>query len=174
MKTREELFAWCAGAARELGDPSIPVGQVFVRFCENEQDVIDTTLFATFDGEDLFVPILGEILPLTLDVNGPRVSASNDLEAFGVEKVIPGVWYLTPSLNIPGEVHVHVVLYGVPEPAPWEVTQCAECEMCGCTEVRPCIDILAGGVGCHWMVRPTRTTRGLCNVCARRQGRRSA
>jgi hypothetical protein len=37
-----------------------------------------------------------------------------------MERIVPGVWALNPSLNIPGVIHVFVLLYGVPNPAPWE------------------------------------------------------
>jgi hypothetical protein len=42
------------------------------------------------------------------------------LAAFGIIEIVPGLWHLTPSLNLPGVLHMFVVVYDVPSPAPWE------------------------------------------------------
>ncbi len=32
----------------------------------------------------------------------------------------PGVWEVTPSLHVDGQIHTFITLVGVPEPAPWK------------------------------------------------------
>ena len=34
----------------------------------------------------------------------------------------PGVWEVSPSLLVPGQIHAFVTLVGVPEPPPWRAT----------------------------------------------------
>jgi hypothetical protein len=135
MKTVAELMAWLKGAEEQLGDPSEPVGQVFVRYQAIRTASDD--LVATFEMDALqFFPFgpcdpdLGAI-PLSVSTEGPQIGISDDgpspllanddvLLAFGVERVCDGVWSLTPSLNMPDVMHVFVVVYDVPTPAPWE------------------------------------------------------
>lgn len=42
------------------------------------------------------------------------------LKAFHVRPISRGVWVLAPSLNVPGAMHVFLVLTNVPAPAPWQ------------------------------------------------------
>ena len=62
-------------------------------------------------------PVRGVMIPVIM--GDPRFYR-DELLTFGVRRVSPGLWHLDPSLNIPGQIHVFVVLYDVPTPAPWE------------------------------------------------------
>jgi len=118
MKTVKELHEWRVGAVREFGDPSIPVTPMFVRLqtidCRSEE------ITAKFDRGILFVNAFADI-PLVIDVDGPQIE-DGCLRAFGIVQVVPGLWFLTPSLNLPDMFHAFIVLYDVPSPAPWEAT----------------------------------------------------
>lgn len=122
MKRAAQLLEWIKGAAAEFGDASVPVCQMFLRW---EQDL------DAYEGEDLACglidgqlaidlgPQLGQH-PIEIETTGARVDDQGRLAAFGVEPIAPSVWSLTPSLNMPPVVHGFIVLYGVPDPAPWE------------------------------------------------------
>jgi hypothetical protein len=60
-------------------------------------------------------------IPIPIVLGREVTDDAGDLVKFGSERVIPGVWALNPSLNVPGLIHAFVVLYDVPDPAPWEV-----------------------------------------------------
>jgi hypothetical protein len=119
LKTFTEVSDWCIGAAELFGDPAIPICQLFVRY------VADV---AGYRGEDLvcggaslalwLAPELS--VPFAISKTGPHQNALGELVAFGAQRVVPGVWFLTTSLNIPNVIHAFVVLYDVPNPAPWE------------------------------------------------------
>jgi hypothetical protein len=130
MKTVGELLEWCEGAEREFGDPSIPVGLMFVRYGEASDLGIDQRIdqilgdpdrliVAEFAREELLLDLLGTAVPLKLSSDGMQIE-NDQLMAFGVEKITRGVWALTPSLNLQGILHAFVVVYDVPTPAPWE------------------------------------------------------
>lgn len=121
MKTIAELQEWCAAVEDEFGDAAEAVGLLFARFqqCAPTGTGIEQDVVISWDGEQLVLELFGGV-PLRLDMNGPRLSLQNDLDAFGVYQVAPGLWHLTPSLNLPGVLHMFVVLYDVPSPAPWE------------------------------------------------------
>lgn len=117
MKTHAEVGAWIRGAAGEFGDPSIPVCQLFFQYV----DILTgqpRQLTGYFSDGVLFLEICGAAFPIRV------VGEHATVEDVGCEyrgtRVIPGVWSLTPSLNIEGFVHGFVVLYDVPDPAPWE------------------------------------------------------
>lgn len=121
MKTFASLAQWCAGATVELGDPAEAVCQAFFRWQDHLQP----------DGQDLVCGMQGDqvvicltphvALPVAVQTGEPRLNEGGDaLEAFAIDQVVPGMWSLRPSLNIPGLIHAFVVLYGVPDPAPWE------------------------------------------------------
>jgi hypothetical protein len=136
MKAVAELMAWLEGAEEELGDPSQAVTQIFVRYQAIRTASDD--LVATFEKDALLFFPFGldprgvdpaAAIPLAVSTEGPKIGPSDDgfsplsedvLLAFGVERVCDGVWSLTPSLNMPDVMHVFVVVYDVPTPAPWE------------------------------------------------------
>lgn len=43
-------------------------------------------------------------------------------DRWSLVKLGPGVWDVSPSVVVPGQIHAFVTLVGVPEPAPWEGT----------------------------------------------------
>lgn len=115
-----DLEQWFAGACAEFSDPSEPICQLFFRW----QDEIDA-----YAGEELvcgaangeFVLRLGPrfpSIPLAIEPE-PRIGEDGALQAFGAEEIAPGVWSLSPSLNVPEFIHGFVVFYDVPRPAPW-------------------------------------------------------
>lgn len=117
MKTIEELHEWVTGVEQAFGDPSAATGMLFARYQALPAPSED--LVARYDGElRLVAGELGEI-PIAIDPGG-YVMRNEELVAFGIEQVMPGLWHLIPSLNIPEVLHVFVVLYDVPTPAPWE------------------------------------------------------
>lgn len=115
MKTIEELRDWVTGVEQAFGDPSAATGLLFARYQALPAPSED--IVARYDGE-LRLLASWEI-PIALDPGG-YVMRDEELVAFGVEQVMPGLWHLIPSLNIPEVLHVFVVLYDVPTPAPWE------------------------------------------------------
>ena len=135
MRTIREVCDWCTAVEHDMGDPAASVAQVFARYVED----VDA-----YRGEDLVfglhggkaqngavalqlrlwvgpaihpAAIQGVIVPATMD--GPKF-ALDQLLTFGVRPVSPGLWYLNPSLNLPGQIHAFIVLYDVPTPAPWD------------------------------------------------------
>lgn len=120
MRSAAELAAWLAGAAAQYGDPAAPVCQVFCRW---QQDL------AAYKGDELacgmvdeeFVVALGDQLNLPLPVQKGqyKLAAPGELESYGAELIAPGVWAISPSLNAERLIHAFVVLYDVPDPAPW-------------------------------------------------------
>ncbi len=126
MKTVLEVEQWCQEAA-EFGDPADAVCQLFVRYVEGNarpkspKQFLDLDLFCFWEGQDL-VLFLGPGMAIPIGVrSGAEVLMPDDsVDCFGAEKISPGVWALTPSLNVPGMIHGFVVLYDVPSPAPCE------------------------------------------------------
>lgn len=128
MKTFDQVAAWLRGASEEFGDPSAPVGQLFARWQEDlleidrrpGADVVCGIGDANLQhGEVALILGPGFALPLPLATE-PQLNSAGELCAFGASSIAPGLWALTPSLNAEGLIHVFVVLYGVPVPAPWE------------------------------------------------------
>ena len=123
MKTIPEIAEWRRGNHQQFGDPAASVGQAFVRYIAQlppQPEPVD--LIATYEDDCLAVAFEpGRLMPLAVDPEGPVIDEETGaLTAFGLRKICPGLWTLTPSLNIPGAIHVFVTLYAVPEPAPWE------------------------------------------------------
>jgi hypothetical protein len=52
----------------------------------------------------------------------PGVKSWGEMERYGLSRLGPGVWMLTPSLWAPGVLHAFIVLRDVPEPAPFART----------------------------------------------------
>lgn len=121
MKSCERVTEWREGAALEFGDPAVPVCQLF--FCW-------TDLFAAYQGDDLVCGTMlgqfgvrlgpGEMIPMSVVEGNPVLDMIGCVAQFGATKIADGLWSLTPSLNLPEVIHGFVVLYGVPNPAPWE------------------------------------------------------
>jgi len=125
MKTFAQLNEWCTGAAEELGDPAQACCMSFFRWQED---------LANYHGEDLACGMLngGLVLQIAPGLKGRvpmpivlgeaevvRQGPHVELVSYGMELVTKGVWAMDPSLNIEGVVHTFVVLYDVPDPAPW-------------------------------------------------------
>lgn len=98
MKTFAEVAEWCAGAAEQFGDPS---GMLYG----------ELTL--------LLGPAL-PLFPLPVGAGQYELNEFGELMAYGVVRVASDVWAIAPSLNAEGLIHAFIVLYGVPDPAPWE------------------------------------------------------
>lgn len=49
-----------------------------------------------------------------------ELNEHGELTKYGAELVTKGVWAISPSLNAEGVIHAFLVLYDVPDPAPWE------------------------------------------------------
>lgn len=123
MRTFAEVEEWCHGAADAYGDPSVPVCQLFFRWSTNLQRLVlgdDTLACGLSEGNVALV--LGPnmpALPLPVRLGEPEVT-DEEVITYGAVRVVEGVWAITPSLNLVGFIHGFVVVYGVPDPAPWE------------------------------------------------------
>lgn len=134
MRLCRDVEAWCAGAAEEFGDPSVPVCQLFLRWRDDLRALIDQyhrevikkeacadeLACGMINGELVFWlgPML-PVFPMPVRMGAPAI-ADGELEAYGLDLIGGSVWAMQPSLNAAGEIHAFVVLYGVPDPAPWE------------------------------------------------------
>lgn len=122
MKTFAEVAEWCAGAAEQLGDPSLPVCQLFLRWQDQLVAINGNELVCGWiDGR--LVPLLGPHfppLPMEIMPGDYELDENGELKKYGAELVTKGVWALSPSLNAEGVIHAFIVLYDVPDPAPWE------------------------------------------------------
>lgn len=128
MKTTREVEAWCDGAAERFGDPSIPVCQLFVRFLAGGLPGEDIVATPTVNDRELALWLPQLPFPVALEFSQDRrshIKASGELMAFGWEQIIPGVFALTPSLNLTFVIHAFIVLYDVPNPVPWEKSRIA-------------------------------------------------
>lgn len=121
MKTYADIMQWCDGALERFGDPSRPICQLFYRWDGNVSLPTSDDLEFHAESKELRLPIFKSRKAITLPVGTgqPVIGEDGDLVTFGLEEITEGVWKLTPSLNIPGIIHAFVVLYGVPNPAPW-------------------------------------------------------
>lgn len=173
MTTIDEIAEWCEGAAEAYGDPSLPVGQIFARWTDDLRLLTgDDIECGNVNGEVSLKLGPGFLIPLCLGTN-PEVSPDTGLIKFGAACVYPGVWALDPSLNIPGLVHVFVVLVGVPTPPPWEALEQTPreisisgiCARCGCSELNACHTAYGP---CEW----ANEERTLCTGCEPRKVRR--
>lgn len=127
MKTIADLHDWLDGVEEAFGDPSAATAMIFARY--QAVEAISGDITARYEGDKLLLKLaneasggalpVGDYLPLPIDPGG-YVMRDEGLVAFGIEQVMPGLWHLIPSLNIPEVLHVFVVVYDVPVPAPWE------------------------------------------------------
>jgi hypothetical protein len=121
MKTIDEFQEWCAGARAELGDPSLATGIIFARYLPTLGACDGADIAATYEESSHLILYLvpDGVIRLAISIDGPEANAGQ-LLVFGVEAIAPGLWTLFPSVNLPDFVHAFVVLYDVPEPAPWD------------------------------------------------------
>lgn len=121
MKTFTEIEHWTTGAMLQFGDPAKPVGHAFFRYVGDVDDLRrEDDLVFSAQGRDLKLLFgHGEIVHVQLSGHEQSEFDGEQLAAFGAEPVTAGLWALTPSLNIPQQIHVFVTLYDVPTPAPW-------------------------------------------------------
>jgi hypothetical protein len=122
VKTAAQVSAWCANAAREFGDPSLPICQLFFRWKEIPAVPLGEDELVCGVAGGVTVLLLGpEFAPFPIPIEERmRLDEEGCLQAFGADRIAPGVWALQPSLNAEGAIHAFVVMHGVPDPAPWE------------------------------------------------------
>jgi hypothetical protein len=115
MKTFLEVAAWCAGARKKFPDPATPVTQAFFRYSELASDPSEDLVFNGVGGKLSLWILPGK--PVTVSVADTIVIKHGELQAFAADCIHegpPGIWALRPSLNLPGIIHIFVVLYDVP------------------------------------------------------------
>ncbi len=120
MKTITEIGNWCNQVRMQFGDPAAKVGQIFARYVAVE--VPGDEILAHWESDVLALRLGGpEWAPIDVHPDGPIIDREKQsLVAFGLEKIGNRIWTLQPSLNMPGTIHVFVVIFDVPWPAPWE------------------------------------------------------
>src|ERR1022692_2618633 len=130
MKTFAEVAEWCEGAEASFGDPALPVAQVFLRYVTDVDAYWGEDLVCGMPAQKRTVSILrlrlwptqsADTSETAVDVpisrDGPELR-ENELVGFAIQRIAPGLWCLSPSLNMPGLIHAFVTLYDVPNPAP--------------------------------------------------------
>ncbi|HWR36397.1 MAG TPA: hypothetical protein VN622_11060 [Clostridia bacterium] len=121
MRTISEVVKWCAGALVEHGDPAVPVCQLFFRWVETPAAYRgDELVCGVMDGQFGIWLCPGEAIAMPIVEGAAEFGMLNAIDNFGATKIANGVWSLSPSLNLPDLIHGFVVLYDVPDPAPWE------------------------------------------------------
>ena len=125
IKTIVHLQEWIVGASHLYEDAADPICLMFFRWMDRPEayrgeDLVCGNLVA---GEmDLWInPSESAALPVPVRFGEQVIDPTGVLVSFGVERIGPGVWAMTPSLNVAGLVHGFVVLYEVPEPAPFAI-----------------------------------------------------
>jgi hypothetical protein len=124
VRTFAEVAEWCLGAFEAYGDSSVPVCQLFFRWQPDLQNFDgrgddETLVCGMVMGEFVLVCGPPAIIPLPVRTGEPEVT-DEEVISYGAVRVVEGVWAIAPSLNLPGFIHGFVVVYGVPDPAPWE------------------------------------------------------
>jgi hypothetical protein len=111
---------WYRGACEAFSDPSVPVCQLSFRWTDEILATQDDELACgMLDGA--FVLVCGTLVPIPLPVRTGEPEATDDeVITYGAVRVLQGVWTIEPSLKIVGFIHGFVLVYGVPDPAPWE------------------------------------------------------
>lgn len=122
MRTFSEVAEWCAGAADAFGDPSVPVCQLFFRYLTDLETCTGDALACAMIAGELALIIGPSIFPpIALPIRtGEAEVTDEEVITYGATRVTAGVWAIEPSLNMSGVIHGFVVVYGVPDPAPWE------------------------------------------------------
>jgi hypothetical protein len=119
MKNMAELAQWREAAEEEFGDPSTPICQLFFRWTRSLLEHNGDELVCGRLGDTIHL-LFAEGLPLPFHIVNGRQGAYA-AGGYRAQRITKGVFQISPSLNIPGIIHGFVVLYDVPEPAPWEV-----------------------------------------------------
>lgn len=126
MKTFIEVMTWVADAEEQFGDAAQTCGLLFAQYKAAKAAFPPTPALPTDNvywlaqsKNALLYLTPRNCVPLVISMDGPKVNEEGVLEEFGAEQILPGVWALSPSLNMPGQFHAFVVLYDVPHPAPW-------------------------------------------------------
>jgi hypothetical protein len=122
VKTFEQFAQWSQEVEAAVGDVAEAIGILCFRWCEDpRQHNGDLICRADPRGVAIYFDPPSGAMVLEINTKGAVMNEeTGELLAFGVEKLTPGVWTLEPSLNVLTFVHAFVVLYGVPDPAPWE------------------------------------------------------
>lgn len=127
MRTIAELKAARQWSKDKLGDAAAAVLHIFFRWHEGNG--------AEYDGPDLIAsmwngrftlwPSTQFPLCMPLVVGPAEIADPNTMamRAWGSERLGPGVWAITPSLNQAGVLHAYIVITDVPEPPPWAVRE---------------------------------------------------
>jgi hypothetical protein len=123
VRTINELKQARQWATQKFGNPCAAIFHLFFRWHDGNG--------MEYEGADLIASMWGgrftlwpaKRWPLSMPVVvGPAKIADPEsmaMEAWGTERLGPGVWAITPSLNQPGALHAYIVLLDVPEPPPW-------------------------------------------------------
>lgn len=123
MKTIAELKQAREWARATFGDPARAVFHLFFRWHDgNGAEYSGPDLIASmWNGRFTLWPSTQFPLSMPLVAGPARIADSNTMamEAWGSERLGPGVWAISPSLNQPGALHAYIVLTDVPEPPPW-------------------------------------------------------
>jgi hypothetical protein len=119
ITTFSEMSTWSNAASEQLGDPCEPICQLVFRW----QAVVgpnDDALTAFWRERELWLRFGPAALPVEVTTSEVELSPTGEMLAYAIRCVTPGVWILVPSLNVLGVIHGFALLYGVPDPAPWE------------------------------------------------------
>jgi hypothetical protein len=65
-------------------------------------------------------PVMEEAALRPFLIYVPRPPTPTKMKHWGLTKLGPSVWAVSPSIHLPGTFHGYVTLCEVPDPAPWE------------------------------------------------------
>jgi hypothetical protein len=96
----------------------------------NADDLFEPTGYVERDGEEWILYLFIDCEPYRMPVHAgepegevvdvaPGTKGWAEMKRYGLSRLGPGVWRLTPSLWAPGVLHAFIVLCDVPEPAPF-------------------------------------------------------
>jgi hypothetical protein len=125
MKTFAEVSEWIAGAKEEMVLDLLgrePITQCFFRWVGDISTYVGKELVCGRAGRDVVLQFLPKSarLAVPLAIGEPQYGEDGGVEIFGAEQLTAALWSLRPSLHVPGVIHTFVVLYQVPDPAPWQ------------------------------------------------------
>ncbi len=123
VRTMEHLKRWLEGAERFFGTPDGATCMLFFKWVERPENShareLGDLVCGNLVGSVMDLWFGPEPLPIPVTLGQQRMTSDGQLRTFGVEGIAPGLWAVSPSLNIPDTLHGFVVLYDVPEPAPF-------------------------------------------------------
>jgi hypothetical protein len=123
VKTFSEVAAWLTATAQDFDDPCEPICQLFVRWQDDANAPLthEDLVCGWLNGE-LALRLVPDMppLPFRIETGQFRLGDAGELQVFGADQVARGLWEITPSLNVQGLIHAFLVIYEVPDPAPWE------------------------------------------------------